>query len=144
MHQKTRIIEVNASNLNEHPGVICFINQKNEYHKLKAEWVTEQFRKGLKIKLLYFEGEKSPRVFIEYVPGEFCWRAVDARGYMFIHCLWTTGKKFQHQDLGSGLIHEVERDAAGMNGVAVMTSENSFMADKRVFVRNGIYSVFST
>ncbi len=137
MNQKTRIVEVTASNLNEHPGAICFINQKNEYHKLKVEWLRYQFRKGLKIKLLYIEGEKSPKGFIEYVPGEFCWRPVDARDYMFIHCLWTNGKKYQHQGLGKQLIAEAEKDAAGMNGVAVLASDNSFMADKRIFLKNG-------
>jgi hypothetical protein len=137
MYQKTRIIEVTAENLNEHPGAICFINQKNEYHKLKVEWLIEQFRKGLKIKLLYIEGEKSPKGFIEYVPGEFCWRPVDAKGYMFIHCIWTNGKKYQHQGLGEQLLSEVEKDASGMNGVSVLTSDNSFMADKRIFLKNG-------
>lgn len=137
MDQKTSIIEVNAANLNEHPGAICFINQKSEYHRLKVEWLMEQFRKGLKIKLLYIEGEKSPKGFIEYVPGEFCWRPVDARDYMFIHCIWTNGKKYQHQGLGKQLIAEAEKDAANMNGVAVLTSDNPFMADNRIFLKNG-------
>ncbi len=137
MTQKTRIIDVTASNLNEHPGAICFINQKNQYHKLKVEWLTEQFSRGLKIKLLYIEGEKTPKGFIEYIPGEFCWRSVDARDYMFIHCIWTNGKKYQHQGLGGQLLTEVEKDASKMKGVAVLTSDYSFMADKRIFLKNG-------
>jgi hypothetical protein len=137
---KSRIIEVTADNLDSHPGAICFINPKNQYYNLKVSWLKEQFKTGLKIKMLYIEGEKNPRGFIEYVPGEFCWRPVSAKGYMFIHCIWTNGKKYQHQGLGKLLINEAEKDAAGMNGVAVMTSEGPFMANKNIFLKNG-YSV---
>lgn len=134
---KSKIIEVTAGNLDDHPGVICFINPKNQYYNLKISWLKEQFKTGLRIKLLYIEGEKNPRGFIEYVPGEFCWRPVSAKGYMFIHCIWTNGKKYQHQGLGRLLINEVEKDASGMNGVAVMTSDGPFMADKNIFLKNG-------
>jgi len=137
MTLKTRIIGVTAENISEHPGAICFINPKNEYYELKVRWLKEQFLNGLKIKLLYVEGEKRPKGFIEYVPGAFCWRPVDAHGYMFIHCIWTNGKKYQHQGLGRQLINEAEKDASDMNGVAVLTSDNSFIADKRIFLKNG-------
>lgn len=137
MDIKSTIVEVRSENIKEHPGAICFINPKNEYYPLKVEWLKEQFKKGLKIKLIYIEGEKSPKGFVEYIPGEYCWRPVDAKGYMFIHCLWTNGKKCQHQGLGGKLISEVEKDASGMKGVATLTSDKSFMVDKRIFLKNG-------
>jgi hypothetical protein len=133
----SEIIEVTAENLREHPGAVCFINPKNEYYQLKVNWLLEQFKKGLKIKLLYVEGEKSPKGFIEYIPGDFCWRPVEAKGYMFIHCLWTTGKKYQQQGLGGLLINEVEKDASGMDGVAILTSDGSFMIRKDIFLKSG-------
>jgi len=134
---KTKIIDVTAENLSENPGAICFINPKNEYYQIKIKWLLEQYKNGLKIKLLYVEGEKSPKGFIEYVPGEYCWRPVDAKGYMFIHCIWTSGKKYQLQGLGRLLISEAENDASGMNGVAVLTSDGSFMVRKDIFLSNG-------
>jgi hypothetical protein len=133
---KTKIIEVTAENLTEHPGAICFINPENEYYQLKVNWLKEQFKNGLKIKLLYIEGEKGSKGFIEYVPGEYCWRPVDAKGYMFIHCIWTNRKKYQHRGLGKQLITEAEKDASEMNGVAVVTSDNAFMASKEIFLKN--------
>jgi hypothetical protein len=96
----------------------------------------------LKIKLLYLEGVKRPVGFIEYTPGEHCWRGVDAKGYMFIHCLWTNGKKYQHQGLGQLLLREVEKDAEDMLGVAVVTSDKSFMANRHIFMKRG-YTVAS-
>jgi hypothetical protein len=142
MIPETHIIEVGASNLDEYPQVICFINPKHTYFHKKIEWLREQCKNGLKIKLLFVKGEKKPIGFIEYVPGEFCWRPVDAKGYLFIHCLWTYGKKNQRQGLGSLLIREVEKDAKNLSGVSVITSDNAFMADKSIFLKNG-YSIIS-
>ena len=142
MSLKTNIVEVSADNISQHPQVICFINPKQEFYHKKVDWLKEQFENGLKIKLLYLEGEKRPIGFIEYVPGEYCWRAVDAKGYMFIHCLWTNGKKYQHRGLGTQLIEEVEKDAKGMSAVAVVASYKSFMANKDIFMKNG-YSIVS-
>lgn len=142
MSLQTNIVEVTADTISQHPQVICFINPKHEQYDKKIEWLKEQFKKGLTIKLLYLEGEKRPVGFIEYIPGEYCWRSVAAKGYMFIHCLWINGKKHQHSGLGTMLIEEVERDAKGMMGVAVVTSDKSFMAEKQIFLKNG-YEIVS-
>ncbi len=137
MGLKSNIVTVTMDNLAEHPQTICFINPKHEYYKHKVEWLEKQFAKGLVIKLLYIEQEKKPVGYIEYTPGEECWRGVDAKGYLFVHCLWTNGKKYQHQGLGTLLIKEVEGDAKKRDGVAVLTSNKAFMAQKELFLKNG-------
>jgi len=134
MNLETNIVEVRIDNITDFPQAICFINPKHRLYQKKVDWLKEQFKNGLKIKLLYIESEKKPTGFIEYVPGEHCWRSVNAKGYMFIHCLWTNGKKYQHQGLGSLLIKEVEKDAKDMMGVAVITSDKSFMSKKEIFL----------
>jgi hypothetical protein len=133
----TKIVEVSSDNLAEHPQVICYINRKHPLYHRKIEWLKEEFQRGLRIKLLYLEGQKRPFGFVEYVSGENCWRSVNARGYLFIHCLWTNGKKYQHQGLGSLLLKEVERDAKGMLGVCAVTSDGPFMATGEIFLKNG-------
>ena len=142
MKLKTRIVQVTEENLAEHPQAICFINPKHPSYPEKVNWLRHQFEKGLVIKLLYLEGEKRPTGFIEYVPGEFCWRAVNAKGYVFIHCLWTNGKTYQHQGLGTRLIQEAEKDGRELLGVSVLTSDHSFMANREIFLKNG-YSIVS-
>ena len=137
MDVETNIIEVTSNNISEYPQAICYINPKHETHHLKVKWLEKQFKLGLKIKLLNIEQQKRPFGFIEYIPGEHCWRSVDAKGYMFLHCLWTNGKKFQRQGLGTLLLEEAEKDAAGMNGVAVLASDKSFMANSEIFKKNG-------
>ena len=133
----SEIVSVTPENIREHPQAICFINPSHECYNKKVEWFRKQYKNGLRIKILYIRGEKRSAGFIEYVPGEYCWRSVSAKDYMFIHCLWIYGKKYQNQGLGSLLIKEVEKDSQGMNGVAVVTSDNSFMANKTIFLKNG-------
>ncbi len=89
------------------------------------------------------ENEKKPVGFIEYIPGEYAWRAVDATGYMFIHCIWISPNKYKEQGYGSRLVEECIKDAekGGKYGVAVVTSEGPFMAGKDLFVKNGFTSV---
>ena len=141
---KTKIITVNKDNISEHEPT-CFLNPNNLGYQLKREWLTQRFIEGMRIKLLYVEDEKKPVGFIEYVPGEYAWRALDAGGYMFIHCIWISKNKFKNLGYGSRLIQECELDAKeqDMIGVAVITSEGPFMAGKELFVKNGYNSVAS-
>jgi GNAT superfamily N-acetyltransferase len=134
---KTEIVEVTMANIERHPQAVCFINPKHPFYHQKVDWLEQQFKNGLRIKLLYLAGEKRAVGFIETVPGEHCWRAVSAKGYSFIHCLWTTGKKYQHLGLGTLLLQEAEKEASDMLGVAVITSGGSFMAGREIFQKNG-------
>ena len=137
MDNKYYIVRVTPENFKDHPQAICFINPSHEYYNKKVEWFREQYKNGLRILILYLKGEKRSVGFIEYVPGEFCWRAVNARNYMFIHCLWIYGKKYQNQGYGSLLIKEAEKDSEGLDGVAVVTSDGSFMANRSIFLKSG-------
>jgi hypothetical protein len=139
MESPYRIVTVNENNLGDHPQSICFINPKHTTYNLKITWLKERFREGLTIKLIYIEGEKRPVGFIEYIPGEMCWRAVSAPGYLFIHCIWVNAVKYKNKGLGTLLLNDCLRDAdhLGYSGVAAMTSSGSFMADRSLFMKNG-------
>lgn len=134
---KTKIIEVNQKNIDEYPPV-CFLNPENIGYKIKRDWLKKRFKEGLKIKQLYLGDTKKPTVFIEYVPGEYAWRSVDAKGFMFIHCIWTLGNKNKGKGYASQLVKEVIKDAKAkkMKGVAVVTSGGPFMAEKDLFLKN--------
>lgn len=133
-----QIFKINEKNVDDYPQVICFINAKNKYHKLKMDWLEERFAEGLTIRLLQLNDSKKIAGFIEYVPGEFAWRAVDAKDYMFIHCLWVYPNANKQKGFGSALIEEAVTDAKNKNlkGVAVLTSDGSFMAKKDLFLKN--------
>jgi len=137
------IVTINSGNLAQHPGTICFINPKNPSFHLKNEWITQRFSEGLRIKLLYTGDWKKVAGFIEYVPGEFAWRAVSAAGYMFIHCLWIYPNENKNKGFGTRLIEECIEDARqnNCNGVAVVTSKNAFMANSSLFLKNGFHEI---
>jgi ribosomal protein S18 acetylase RimI-like enzyme len=137
------IVSVNAENLSQHPGAICFINSKNPSYTLKTEWLQKRFSEGLRIKLLYTEDRKKVAGFIEYVPGEFAWRAVSAVGYMFIHCLWVYPNENKNKGFGTQLIEACIEDARQNNykGVAVITSKNAFMANNSLFIKNNFREI---
>ena len=81
MTNKYEIIDVRPSNVSE-TGFFCFMSKrKSEGFRRKLGWVRSRFDEGMRIKML-----KLPeRGFIEYLPGEYAWRAVSAKGFMFIH-----------------------------------------------------------
>jgi len=140
--QDVTIIDVHENNISQYPPK-CFLNQKNEGYQIKLEWLKKRFSEGMKIKLLYLETKCIG--FIEYVPGEYAWRAVDAKGYMFIHCIWISPNKHKEKEYGSLLVKECIKDAEkeGKYGVSVVTSEGPFMAGKDFFLKNEFKSIAS-
>jgi ribosomal protein S18 acetylase RimI-like enzyme len=139
---KVKIVSLNSENISEYKPV-CFLNPKNEGYRKKLEWLKKRFSEGLRIKQLYLEKEGKCNGFIEYIPGEYAWRAVEAKGYMFIHCIWISPNKYKGKGYGSFLIKDCIKDAKkeGKCGVAVVASEGSFMAGKDIFLKNGFKSV---
>lgn len=136
------IIDVTKNNVTE-TGFFCKMSQKkSEGYKRKLTWFNSRFDEGLKIKML--DIKQNGRGFVEYIPGEYAWRAVNAEGYMFIHCLWVVG-----QSKGKGyaklLLDECIKDAKKqkMSGVAMLTSEGNWLVSKQIFERAGFVTVDS-
>lgn len=138
MKKTHRIITLTSENYSE-IGCPCFLNPKHESHLKKLEWLKDRFSEGFTIKSLFVDSEKKPIGFIEYAPGEYAWRAVKAKDYLFIHCIWINPNKYKSKGYGSLLVKEVLNDAEkqGKNGAAVITSEGSFIASKDLFLKNG-------
>ncbi len=139
MNIKPEIITINNQNLADFPEVICFINKNQPSHSLKTEWLKERLEEGLRIKLLFVEGKKNAAGFLEYIPGEFAWRAVTAKHYMLIHCIYIYPNANKNKGLGTLLIEECISDARKNNcsGVAVITGKRAFMAENTLFIKMG-------
>lgn len=133
------IIEVTKDNVNE-LGFFCRMTKMDtKGNQLKLKWLEERFNEGLKIKMLNLS--EGGRGFIEYIPGKYSWRAIDAPDYMVIHCLWVVGKS-QKKGYGKLLLKECEKDAkaAGLKGVVMLTSEKPWLAGCKIFEKNGFKS----
>jgi hypothetical protein len=76
---------------------------------------------------------------IEYIPGEYAWRAVDATKYMVIHCLCNFLKNSRGKGYASLMIDACMKDAKkeNMDGVAVVTRKGAWMVSKEVFIKKG-------
>jgi L-amino acid N-acyltransferase YncA len=143
MKSKFEIKTVDTSNVDE-TGFFCYISKRKEPgYKQKRAWLEARFAEGMKIKILHELGGRDV-AFIEYIPGEYAWRAVHAPGYMVIHCLWVVGKG-KCKGYGSRLIKECLDDARAkkMKGVAMLTSDRTWLASKDIFARNGFVEVDS-
>lgn len=114
---------------------------KNPAHPGRLEkqaWLEKNARFGVRAKsLLAPDGRHCG--YVEYIPGEFAWRGVDAEGYLFIHCIWLHGRPYAHKGWGRLMVQACIADAhtSGMNGVAVMVRQSPWIADRRLFLSLG-------
>ncbi len=132
------IIDTNIENVTQF-GLCGYKNIKKPGFPDKYEWLKKRFPEGLIIKTLYSEKDGTQGM-IEYIPGEYCWRPVEASGYMFIHCLFVGFKNvYKNQGYASHLIAECEKDTKiqKLSGIAVVTRKSSFMAGREIFIKHG-------
>jgi len=135
--ENVEIIDTNVHNIFDF-GICGYKNIKREGYLEKIEWLKERFSEGMKIKTLYSQKDGTQGM-IEYIPGEYCWRPVEAQGYMFIHCIFLGFKKiYKEKGYGSLLLAECEKDARqkGYFGMSVVTRNGPFMAGKELFLKN--------
>jgi GNAT superfamily N-acetyltransferase len=141
MTRAPRLIDVDAANFDTLP--CCGI--KSPTHpgrQQKRGWLQANAKFGLRAKMLLAPNGQ-PGGYIEYLPGEFAWRGVEAAGCMFIHCVWIFSKRYQRKGWGSVMIEACLEDArkAGMSGVAVMVRDGPWLAGRRLFLANGFEPV---
>lgn len=136
-----KIINVDSGNI-EKLGFFCIKNKKHPGYNAKLSWLQQRFEEGMRIKLI-LTPEDRPAGFLEYIPGEYTWRVINAPDYLVIHCIWVASKKISYQGMGSALLKDCLNDAesSGKLGVAVVTSDGSFMASKEIFIENGFEQV---
>ncbi|MFD2724659.1 GNAT family N-acetyltransferase [Hyunsoonleella rubra] len=136
-----KIIEVTPNNV-EKETLFCIKDMKKPEAKSKQKWFEKRYKEGLKLKILKDANDKMLG-FIEYIPASNAWRPVEADNFMFIHCMYIYAKKHRNLGLGAMMLKEAENDAMSkhMDGLCVMTSKGSWMADKRLFEKHGFNQV---
>ena len=141
MKQNFDIIDVTSANVDQ-TGFFCYMSKRKEPgYKQKREWLEERFAEGMKLKILHEHGARD-RAFIEYIPGEYAWRAIHAPGYLVIHCLWVVGQG-KGKGYGTRLLKECLADAKaqGKRGVVMVSSDGNWLAGKKLFLKNGFVEI---
>jgi predicted GNAT family acetyltransferase len=140
-----QIIDLTPENIAQYG--VCGYKDVRKHLELrrKIDWFCKYYPMGLRIKAIITDtGEYQG--MLEYIPGEYAHRPVNAAGYMFIHCLFVGFKsKFKGKGFASALIEKCisESKTANMKGVAVVTRSGSFMAKKDIFLKHGFHQVDS-
>jgi len=117
--------------------------KKHAELRRKIQWFSKYYSKGLRIKVLYSK-KSGYQGMIEYIPGRYAHRPVDAGDYLFIHCIFVGfAGEFKGKGHGSALIGQCMDEArtTGMRGVAVVVRKGPFMAKREIFIKNGFVPV---
>jgi ribosomal protein S18 acetylase RimI-like enzyme len=140
-----KIIDLNPKNIADY-GVCGYKDVKKHLElRKKIEWFNEYYSKGLRIKIIISK-KGGYQGMLEYIPGEYAHRPVNAIGYIFIHCIFVGFKKeFKGKGFASLLIDECIKYAKKNKklGVAVVTRKGPFMANKDLFIKLGFHVVDS-
>lgn len=131
------IIDVNIENIdNEH--ICCALSDKKGECQVssKKEWLKDRFGDGLVFK----KGNVRGKVFIEYMPAENAWCPINANGYMFINCLWVSGK-YKGQGISNLLLEECIKDSKekGKKGLVILSSNKKrpYLSDPKYLKHKG-------
>ena len=142
--QEIKVIDITPGNILNY-GVCGYKNVKKEGYPEKVSWIEQNYSKGLRIKSILSEKD-GIQGMIEYIPGEYCWRPVEASGYIFIHCLFVGFKSLYKRKGFARLLLDVcltDAKQQNKNGVVVVTRKGSFMVDKQIFLKKGFEIVDS-
>ena len=103
----------------------------------KKEWMRRRFEEGL----VFYRSEERGKCFIEYIPAENAWVAIEADGWIFINCLWVAGSMKGH-GYANDLLEACIRDARAQekNGICILCAEGrkrEFLADPKYLAYKG-------
>jgi hypothetical protein len=138
-----QIIDLTPENIADY-GVCGYKDvEKHVELRKKIDWYKKYYPKGLRIKIILsklggYQG------MLEYVPGKYAFRPVDADGYMFIHCVFVGFRKqYKGKGYASLLIEECIKEAKEkkMLGAAVVTRSGPFMVHNDIFLNKGFIIV---
>lgn len=126
-------IHVTKENIDEE-HICCAMSNKQSDGK-KA-WMKDRFEEGL----VFYRSAERGKCFIEYMPAETAWVPVEAKGYLYINCLWIAGAMKGH-GYSNDLLNECIRDAKekGKVGLCILSSQKKkeFLADPKYLKYKG-------
>jgi N-acetylglutamate synthase-like GNAT family acetyltransferase len=90
--------------------------------------------------LVFKKGNVRGKCFIEYIPAEKAWSPIKADRYMYIDCLWVSGR-FKGQGNSNLLLEECSKDSKekGKQGLVTLSSKKKmpFLSDPKYLRHKG-------
>lgn len=122
----------------------CAISDKKHQDGVLAKraWLKDRIKEGHIFRKLDEKG----KVFIEYAPLETAWVPVSGDNYIYIYCLWVSGK-FKSKGYAKELLEQCICEAKKQNksGVCIISSKKKkpFLSDKK-FLEKHSFEVVDT
>ena len=113
-------IQLTKENL-EKEHICCAISNNNDIQvSSKKAWLKDRFDDGL----VFLKSVERGKCFIEYLPAENAWNPLDAKGYMYIDCLWVSGS-FKGHGYSNDLLESCINDSKskGKMGLCILSSQ---------------------
>ena len=129
-------IRLTTENLDKEHICCAISNNKDPQVLSKKTWLLDRIPEGL----VFLKGNVRGKCFIEYIPAEYAWVPIEARGYMHINCFWVSGSCKGHgyaNDLLDACIADAKEK--GMLGLTVISSPKkiSFLSDPKYLAYKG-------
>lgn len=121
----------------EKEHICCAISSNKDIQVIsKKNWLKDRMDEGL----VFLKGNVRGKCFIEYIPAEYAWAPIQAEGYMYIDCLWVSGK-FKGHGYSNLLLDACIEDskAKGKKGLVILSSKKKmgFLADPKYMSYKG-------
>ena len=125
----------------EKEHICCAIANNNDIQVMsKKNWLKERLDEGL----VFLKCDVRGKCFIEYLPAEYAWVPMEAKGYMYIDCLWVSGQ-FKGHGYSNLLLDECIRDSKekGKKGLVILSSQKKkgFLSDPAYMKYKGFETV---
>ena len=131
-----KYVRVTKENIDEEHICCAISNNSDVQVSSKKEWMKSCFKDGL----VFLKSVERGKCFIEYVPAENAWVPIDAKGYIYIDCLWVSGS-FKGHGYSNDLLNECIKDAKAKKkkGLCILSSakKKPFLADPKYLKYKG-------
>lgn len=137
-------VQISKDNI-ETEHICCALGAKQYENAIteKKKWLTERMDEGL----VFYRLNARAKVFIEYLPAEMAWVPIKAPNFMYINCLWVSGR-YKNNGYAKQLLNHCKEDAInrGMDGIVHIVGKKNtpYLSDKRFFEHMGFELVDQT
>lgn len=134
------LVKLTHDNLDQE-HICCAISNRGDVQVMsKKNWIKERLDEGL----VFLKGDVRGKCFIEYIPAEYAWIPIEAKDYMYIDCLWVSGR-FKGHGYSNLLLDQCVEDSKekGKKGLVVLSSKKKmgFLSDPKYMKYKGFGTV---
>lgn len=130
------LVKLSHENIDREHICCAIANEKDIQVVSKKNWLRERLDEGL----VFLKGNVRGKCFIEYIPAEYAWAPIEAKGYLYIDCLWVSGQ-FKGHGYSNLLLDACIKDSKekGKKGLVILSSKKKmgYLSDPKYMKYKG-------